>query len=62
MCSWGSLVGCRRVQGTERGVRVKFEVKVSAGMPSLVQPAGGHGWQAFGGVQFVRKSMRVGLA
>jgi hypothetical protein len=31
-------------------------------MPSLVQPAGGHSWRAFGGVPFVRETMRVGLA
>jgi hypothetical protein len=46
----------------DRGVRVKFEVGVSAGMPSLVQPAGAHGWRAFGGVRFVRETMRVELA
>jgi hypothetical protein len=44
------------------GVRMKFEVGVSTGIPSRVQPAGVHGWWAFGGVRFVRETIRVGLA
>jgi hypothetical protein len=48
MCSWGSLVGCCRVQEMDHGVGVKFEVGASAGMPSPVRPAEG--------------STRVGLA
>jgi hypothetical protein len=62
MCTWGSLVGCRRPQRMDRGVRVKFEVGVTTGMPSPVQPAGAHGWRAFGGARFVHETMRVGLA
>jgi hypothetical protein len=46
----------------DHGEGVKFEVGVSAGMPSSVRPAGGRGWQAIGGVRLVRASTRVGLA
>jgi hypothetical protein len=59
---WSSLVGCCRAQGVDHGVRVKFEVEVNAGRPSPVWPAGGRGWRAIGGVQFVHASVRVGLA